>query len=493
MLHPLRHLCVAIVLAMFTLNLCAQDTLRLSLEEAIDLATAQSPQASIARLEYDAASWDFRAFNSQFRPQISLGGDIPGFSRFISDISQDDGSQVFRTQSRTFSRVGLDLVQPIAFTGGQVRVSSSIFSIFNFEPVDSRLWQTQPLVVELQQPLFQLNQDKWNRQEQYLRMKNAETEYLVTVEGLKQEVTSVYFEALTAQTNRDRAQLNVTNNDTIYRISQGRYSVGKIAENELLQSELRLMSARSELEQATLNYNQAIRQLRIVLGLQRDEELELVVPNRLPQETIDPEVAISEAIKNSDFTTTARLRRFQVDRFVQETKVSNRFQADIRASFGLNQSAEDLSDAYRDPVDRQTFSVGFDVPILNWGRGKAERQAALSRQQSVEEELEQAERNQENDVYFQVMNIRQLRKQLVISSRSDTVAQRRYDISRNRYLIGKISIQDLFIAQQEKDAAQQRYILDLRNFWIAWSELRRITLYNFEEDQPLVIREETSN
>ncbi len=36
-------------------------------------------------------------------------------------------------------------------------------------------------------------------------------------------------------------------NDTLYKISTGRFNVGKIAENELLQVELHLMNARPRL------------------------------------------------------------------------------------------------------------------------------------------------------------------------------------------------------------------------------------------------------
>jgi outer membrane protein TolC len=73
----------------------------------------------------------------------------------------------------------------------------------------------------------------------------------------------------------------------------------------------------------------------------------------------------------------------------------------------------------------------------------------------------------------------------MIAAKADTIAQRRYDITVQRYLIGKISIVDLNIANQEKDQARQDYIASLRNYWNSWLELRRKTLYDFENGKTI--------
>ena len=71
------------------------------------------------------------------------------------------------------------------------------------------------------------------------------------------------------------------------------------------------------------------------------------------------------------------------------------------------------------------------------------------------------------------------------SAKADTVAARRFDVAKNRYIIGRIDIGDLYIAQSEKDAALLSYVEALRNFWLAYYRLRRLTLYDFETARPL--------
>ena len=61
----------------------------------------------------------------------------------------------------------------------------------------------------------------------------------------------------------------------------------------------------------------------------------------------------------------------------------------------------------------------------------------------------------------------------------------RFDVAKNRYAIGRIDTGDLYIAQSEKDAALLSYVEALRNFWLAYYRLRRLTLCDFEAAWPL--------
>src|SRR5262249_17890856 len=55
----------------------------------------------------------------------------------------------------------------------------------------------------------------------------------------------------------------------------------------------------------------------------------------------------------------------------------------------------------------------------------------------------------------------------------------------NRYVIGRISIDNLYIAQNEKDQALNQFVQALRGYWQAHYRLRRATLYDFETGQPI--------
>ena len=79
-----------------------------------------------------------------------------------------------------------------------------------------------------------------------------------------------------------------------------------------------------------------------------------------------------------------------------------------------------------------------------------------------------------------------IRNQVALGNRAYEVSQKREQMTRNRYFIGKIGVTDLNIAIGEKEAARRSYMSALREFWLAYYDLRRITLYDFERQVSLV-------
>lgn len=459
--------------------------LSLSLEDCLERARTQSPAAQSARLAMQARSFDYDAFKASYLPQITLSADLPGLTRSISNITQDDGTIKFIPQSQTFSTISLNVSQQIPQTGGTVFAYSSLFNRLDLENFDNRLWQTSPFVVGYRQPLFQFNRMKWERKTESMDFQIAQIQYSEIIEQASRDVQEIYFTALIAQINYDIASKNLANNDTIFKISQGRFNVGKIAENELLQSELSFLNAQTEQASAQINYERAIRRLQIALGIDPSQELQLIPPQEVNPITLSPEEAIAKANEYSSLLQIVRQNELQVEQAVARAKQNTRPTANLNASFGLNGTDFTLGQAYQNTVDRETFSIGVDMPIIQWGAGKAQLQAAQARAAQTQVDNQQLKLNFENDIRYQVLNLQLLATQLERASQGDTVAQRRYELTKNRYLVGKVDIQALFIAQNEKDNARRNYITTLRSYWRAISELRLNSLYDFENQAPI--------
>jgi outer membrane protein TolC len=89
-------------------------------------------------------------------------------------------------------------------------------------------------------------------------------------------------------------------------------------------------------------------------------------------------------------------------------------------------------------------------------------------------------------VLYQVKRFRQLQDQVALSGKADTVAQRRFDVARERFVIGKIDIPNLFLAQSEKDNAYRARVQTLSDYWVTYHRLRRLTLFDFARQEPLL-------
>lgn len=463
-----------------------QDTTTLTLEETLRLARKQSPTVKIARSNFEASYWNNRSIEAGYLPQLSLTGAAPGLQREITQVEQPNGSVLFAKKSQLFSSVNLELAQDISLTGGKLYARSGLRRIDLLGDQNSFFWSSTPLEVGLTQPLFRFNSMSWTRTIEAQRFELTQKRYAEALEEAAMSVTEKFFAVYIAQMNVANAALNVAVNDTLYRLSNGRYTVGKIAENDLLQSELKLMEARTQLAGAELDYELAEQNLKIELGLPTKQPIAVTPPETVPVVQVDPALAVEKARLYRSNTLDYALRTAEAERKIEQAEYNDNFNASISASVGFNQTAQTIPDVYRSPLDREQFNISFEIPLIQWGKTSSAVQAAEAEKRSLEQLLSMEKNSFERDVYYQVMKFRQLETQIVLSAKSDTIAQRRFDVAKNRYLIGKIGLNDLFVAQNEKDGARRNYIQMLRDYWISYYRLRRLTLFDFSSNTPLL-------
>lgn len=477
-----------ILLAAMAGSASSQDQLNLgtlSLEECIAIAQEQSPVAEAIRSSLVASRWQYESFRADLLPSLTLSGDSPNFNKNIFPNTLDDGTVTFSSRIQSEATSALSINQSILPTGGSVSLSSGVTRLGIFGGENTYLWQSTPLVVGIQQPLFQFNNLKWRNRLEPLQLEISQKEFVGDLEALAVEVTQNFFNVYLSRINLENAEFNVVRNDSIYNISRGRYNVGSIAENDLLQSELQLRNAESSLTTARIEYDRTLSNFKILLGFPTDVEIELEAPHDLPVISVDMERAKELAIQNNSEALNYRLNELQADRNLAQAKGEGGFSATIRANYGLNQTSPYLNELYDNPQNRQFFTIGFDIPLYNWGKQRAQVNAALNQQREVANSIQYQRRQFIQEVDYRVTQFLQLGDQVSLAAQSDTIAQHRYDVTQNRYLIGRIDITNLFIAQNEKDSARQGYISALRDFWIGWYSLRRLTLYNFLEDRPI--------
>jgi outer membrane protein TolC len=457
----------------------------LTLERCINIAQDQSAVANAARYALIASRWRFQSYQADLLPSFSLSGDAPNFNKSIFTNRLDDGTLAFATQRQSDANASLSLQQNLLFSGGTLSLSSGVSRLGIFAGENTYRWQSTPMVVGLSQPIFQFNNLKWRSRTEPLQYEIAQKEYVQEMENIAQTVTQRFFDVYLAKINLENAKLNVTRNDSVYQISQGRYKVGSIAENELLQTELALRNAESSLTTAQIEYDRSLNEFKILLGYPTDVTLDLREPEDVPNIAVNIEKAKQMALENNSESLNYRLNEIQANRNLAQARSEAGFSATLNANFGLNQESEQLSNLYSDTQSRQFFTVGFDIPIFNWGKQKAQINAARNQQREVDNSVQFQRRQFVQQVEYTVSQFLQLRGQVQLAAQADTIAQRRYEVAQNRYLIGKIDITNLFIAQNEKDSARQAYIRALRTFWTGWYDLRQLTLFDFRENQPI--------
>ncbi len=457
----------------------------ITLEDAIYLAHKQSPDALVARHELRRNYWEHRSFQADYLPSLTMDATLPNINRSIDKITLPDGSDEFIERSLANYDMNMAVNQKVPFTGGDLFVNSGLQRIDVFTDSTITSYQSSPVSIGYRQPVFGFNEYKWDRKTQPLRYEKAKRDYIKELQEISITTTDHFFNLLKAQMSIHIAELNKANTDTLYKIAQGRYNLGKIAENELLQMELSMLNADEQLEQTKIDYVINLFSFRSYLGIRDSIKISLIPPKDHPKLEIEVQKALTEAKENRPEEISYQTSAINAMRQLQKAKAENRFNANIYAEFGLTQKGSEINEVYQNPSDQERFTLGLQIPILDWGVGKGKVKMAESGYELVKTTIEQNKINFEQEVMFNVMNFNVKDKQLEISAKADTVAQKRFNVAKQRYLIGKIDITDLNLALKEKDQSWRNYINAMHSYWRSFYKMRQLTLYDFIKNKKI--------
>lgn len=460
-----------------------EHTVELSLSETVDLALRQSPDAQTARHSFLSSYWNYRYFRANYLPAVSLTSD-PTLDRAINKVTLPDGTVNFVEQNILNTDLTLSVTQNVSFTGGTFFVETSALRMDQISD-HTVSWKTSPVNIGYRQSLFGYNSLKWDRKIEPVRYLEAKKSYAETLQLVAARAADRFFALATAQSNYETACFNYANADTLYRYAQGRYNIGTITENEMLQLELNKLTEETNQMKARIEMDDCLQTLRSYLGIQDDVELKVVVRDSLPDFIIDLDEALQKANENSPDIQSMIRRKLQSQSSVAQAKANAGLKADLYVRFGLTQTGSDFRNAYKNPLDQQYVTLGISLPILDWGRGRGQVRVARSNRDLVYTQVDQ------DKVDFE-LNVRRLVKQfnlqlqrVRIAARTDETARRRHEVAYKLYLLGKSTILDLNASISEKDSARRNYLSALSTYWSLFYTLRSLTLFDFERNASL--------
>lgn len=481
-----QYLLLLMVCMLVELPLSAQPPVqkrRFTLAEAILQAQKASPEAQAARHTYRSAYWNYRSFRANYLPEVSLTSD-PYLNRQINRVTQPDGTEQFRAQNTLNTDLSLTISQNVWFTGGNLFFQSSVNRM---DELGGRTtsYNTQPFSIGYNQSFFGYNSLKWNRRIEPVRYREARKSYAETLELIASQTCSYFYALASAQTNLSIALSNQASADTLWRYAQGRYRIGSITENEMLQLEVNKLNEEASVMQARMNVEDAMQTLRSFLGLADGQDIEVLPIDSILSFEVPIDEALRRAYENSPEPENFKRRILESKSNLASAKASRGLKADLYLQFGLSQTASRFEDSYRDPLNQQYVRLSLAFPILDWGRGRGRVRVARSQLELTETQVSQAVDDFEQNVRKMVRQFNLQARQVTIAARTEQTARRRYEVALKLYLSGKSTILDLNAATSEKDEAQRNYISSMETYWRLYYGLRSMTQYDFRTNRPL--------
>lgn len=484
----MKKLLLSFALVLFILpyqDIKSQELKRLTLDDVIKLSEEQSPNALMAKHRFRASYWQFRTFKAEYRPSLTLTGTTPNYSTAFERVWNSNTNQWEYRSTNVLRNIGsLALSQNIGLTGGTISLNSDLTLENNFEN-DERNYITAPISIGLTQPLFRYNSLKWQKKTEPLKYETAKRTYLSDLEMVHTQAVNYFFQLALAQSNKQIADMNFANADTLYEIAKGRYELGTIAENELLELQLSWLNTETSRKDAEINLRDREIRLKSFLGFNENVRIELIIPSTIPELQVNSQEVLDMALANNPQMLTQQLSVLNAQSSVAQAKAEKGLNANLMASFGMRDQDPDFPLAYKNSNQQQNIRVGISVPILDWGLGRGKYQMAKSSLELAQVTADQAIIDFEQNLVLDVEQFNLQKEQVKVAAKSDTVAMRMYEVTKQRFLIGKIAILELNNADTKKDQNRRAYIQQLQNYWNYFYNIRSLALYDFLNRKPL--------
>ena len=477
-----------------TLLLQSQTIHTLTLEESIEIAKEKS--YSMLRLGEDLkiAEYNLKSATSRLKTNINMTISAPQYSETIESWKDTTGTTYYYPIKNLSYSSTLTSNQPLA-TDGNIFIPNSLSSAdnltnnFRSSHLRSRIGFEQPL-----NSFYAYNAIQSTLKRAELDYERSNKQFKREELNLIYQVSNAYYNLLSLQESMEIAALDLERQQDAYEISKNKYAAGLIREVDALQMEIDLAEAQNNYDIAILNEVSSKNSFKELLGLDLNDSISLSSELDYQIVIIDPEKAVELALKNR---LEVREQEIQIELqklSIKQQKANSMIRGSVNAYFekaGINQQSDigflkSIENSYQNLIVRDaSYGVGLTVtiPILDWGQNKAMVRAAESRLTQFNYRKEEVEREIETEVKNLIASISSNLKRLQLLEKNVVVAEKSFEITRQRYSDGDIDSQNLALERNRLNNAYTSHLRAYINYQLSLADLTRKTFYDFQAQQ----------
>lgn len=457
-----------------------QQQLILDLQKTIALANDSSLEAFRTKHMYLTGYWEYRTYKANRLPSLTLNTVPAQYNRDITkryDSSQD--LDIYRSQQSFYAYGNLAIRQNFDLTGGTFYLDTELGYMRSFGSNTYTQFTSVPVRIGYSQSLVGYNPFRWERKIEPLKYEKVKKEHIYNAERVSEQATTYFFALAMAQAEYDLAKENVISSDTLYRIGMQRLKIASISRADLLTLKLDVVNARNSLQNAASSLKRAMFSLASFLNLEKNTEIRLELPGRPQGLSIPVDAALAAARDNNPDFLELRQNVLEAEQMVDKTKRESRFNASINASVGFNQVAEKFNETYKNPMHQEMVSVSVSIPLVDWGVRKGKHNMARNNLNVVQTSSRQSEISIEEEVIMTVSDFNVQQDLVASAEEALDLSILAYNETRQRFIIGKADISSLTLSLNRQQEAQRNYISALKNYWLNYYKIRKLTLHDF--------------
>ena len=451
----------------------------LHLNDVIKYHYLNSSDAKKAGINYDQTSLNVENFDLKKLPTISIDLKPVELSQSIISLQDPETGKFNYTNSFVNrSNLGITITQPINIIGGNLQINSNL-NIMNELSPNHNTFSTTPIQISYYQPIVG-GRKKYLFEREIIQheKKKIDSTLKSNQYTIQQRCVELYMMVLSSDIAHKNALLNSAITDTVYMLSKIKYSVGEITELEFVQSEIQFEQSKTEIINNETKRKQAMRELLTYLKMD-NKYYEVVIPelNLVPHICIDRAILDVKAY-NPKFIEMKQ-RNIEAERDLFNAKSQSTFNGDVSFSYGLNQYSTQFLKAYQNPSARQMISIGFRIPLIDWGINKNNYKIAKLKHLSTTMDIVDSEIDIIENLRTTVDAYNYSVKMLGIAERQLRLSRKQYQLITNNFKSSVSSFFELATARNQLLDVERSYLDKLSQSWISYYTVRAITLTEY--------------
>jgi outer membrane protein TolC len=466
----------------------------LTIEEAMDIAEDNNPRMRTTKLNYERTQYQLEEQRARLKPQFSMTLNPFGYSQ---NRRFDNFNSEYYTGKNLSTGGRFQTVLPFLPTDGTLRLTNN-FS-WNSDETQKATGKTlterfvNNLQLRYDQPIFTYNTLKMDIQRLEYDRENAGISYALQRLTTEQSITRQFYAVYTAKNDLAIYKEELENSLKNYEITKSKAESLLSAKDELWQAELNLADAQSSVQSREVFLANAKDALKQTLGMPLSEDIDISVEIVATPMIIDVEKAVYAGL-----TSRIELRQREINIELEELRlitVSDRekFKGNISLAVGVTGDDPKFADIYSTPTSSPSISISFEVPIFDWGQRKARINAQKTAQTIARYMYEDEKVNIESDIRSTLRNLENYRYQISIAETQVRNAEQTYKLNEIRYREGDVTSFQMSQFQSQLSSQKQSIVSAQIAYKQELLNLKIATLYDFENDKPIVPIKELKN
>lgn len=478
------------VMLIVTVMLCtalSSRAVELTLDQALQIGFTKSPSIRQSQLSLDASQHNLEAQQASLKSQFSL--DLTPFYRSKTRVySQEFG--FFFDQEEDRSSGSFSISQPLKWTDATLRLANDI----DWRKTTGRVTNASAeettysnnLYLSFNQPLFTYNRTKLQLKELELALETAELNHAIQKLQIEFQVTQQFMNLYLSQRSVQIAVEEFDNATESYEIIASKVGAGISPQEELFQAELTQSTARANVQNTQMSYENALDDFKILLGLPLEEKISLMADVRKMMIPVDRKTAIDEGLANR---MELRQRGIDIENALFDlirTGSEDEFRADLQFTYGIIGTAEKFGDIFSNKTQNQSIGLTLNIPLFDWGRKKHRLAASNAGLDNSRINYEEQRRQIVTEIRRAHRSLLNQQTQIDIAEQNVKNARLTHEINLERYKNGDLSSKDMSFYQEQLSREQLGEVAALISYKIALLDIKILTLWDFEKNRSVL-------